>query len=337
MRTARIKDTGTAYYHVVSRVIERQRKLTGDEKARFCKMLRAAAGFSGAHILTFTILGNHFHILLCVPESVEISDEELVHRLAFIYDKTMVNNVETALKAYRSDKNDQAAEQLKASYTKRMHDLSQFMKTLKQRFSQSYNGRHDRHGTLWEGRFRSSLVEGRQGALSTIAAYIDLNAVRAGIVKDPKDYRFCGYGEAVAGVSLAQQGLGLVMQTLDQSPDWVAVSRQYRQFLYVAGENVPNGPDGKPLRLGFDSETVRKILAEGGKLTLAQALTCKVRYFTDGVIFGSKEYVEAKFEQYRSFFSPNRMTGARDIKNGFTDLCTARKLRVDPIVMSTPG
>ena len=39
-------------------------------------------------------------------------------------------------------------------------------------------------------RFKSVLVGDSKGALSTVAAYIDLNAVRAGIVTDPKDYRF---------------------------------------------------------------------------------------------------------------------------------------------------
>jgi len=35
----------------------------------------------------------------------------------------------------------------------------------------------------------------------------DLNPVRAGVVEDPKDYRFCGYAEAVAGAALATEGL----------------------------------------------------------------------------------------------------------------------------------
>jgi len=53
-------------------------------------------------------------------------------------------------------------------------------------------------------------------ALRTIAAYIDLNPVRAGIVDDPKDYRWCGYAEAVAGSRLARRGLCMVM---DQPQD----------------------------------------------------------------------------------------------------------------------
>ena len=73
------------------------------------------------------------------------------------------------------------------------------MKELKQRFSKWYNRQQNRCGTLWAERFKSVLVEDRPGAVQAVAAYLDLNPVRAGLVKDPKDCRWCGYAEAVAG------------------------------------------------------------------------------------------------------------------------------------------
>ena len=42
---------------------------------------------------------------------------------------------------------------------------------------------------LWAERFKSVLVEGSREALLTVAAYIDLNAERAGLVGDPAEYR----------------------------------------------------------------------------------------------------------------------------------------------------
>jgi hypothetical protein len=73
------------------------------------------------------------------------------------------------------------------------------MKLVKQRFTQWYNRKHGRKGTLWEERYRSVLVDSAGEALATMAAYIDLNPVRAGLVDDPKDYPWCGYGEATEG------------------------------------------------------------------------------------------------------------------------------------------
>lgn len=63
-------------------------------------------------------------------------------------------------------------------FTKRMHDLSEFMKTLPQRFTRWSDRTHQRSGTLWEERFKSVIVENRTAA-RTMAAYIDLNRPRS--------------------------------------------------------------------------------------------------------------------------------------------------------------
>ena len=54
------------------------------------------------------------------------------------------------------------------------------MKELKQRFSRWHNRRVGRKGPVWEDRYKSVQVEDDETALRTIAAYIDLNPVRAG-------------------------------------------------------------------------------------------------------------------------------------------------------------
>jgi REP element-mobilizing transposase RayT len=75
--------------------------------------------------------------------------------------------------------------------------LSRSMWTIHQRFTQSYNGRRQVLGPLWQGRYKSKLVEtGDQ--LRRLVLYIHLNPVTAGIVRDPGDYRFSGHGELVA-------------------------------------------------------------------------------------------------------------------------------------------
>lgn len=72
------------------------------------------------------------------------------------------------------------------------------MKTVGQRYSQYVNRRYNRTGTLWEGRFRSCLVEGERYLL-TCQRYIELNPVRAGMVRSPDRYRWSSYGANAEG------------------------------------------------------------------------------------------------------------------------------------------
>jgi putative transposase len=69
---------------------------------------------------------------------------------------------------------------------------SMLMKAVGQRYSQYVNRRYQRTGTLWEGRFRSCLVEGERYLL-TCQRYIEMNPVRAGMVRSPGEYRWSSY------------------------------------------------------------------------------------------------------------------------------------------------
>jgi putative transposase len=59
-------------------------------------------------------------------------------------------------------------------------------------YVQYFNRRHDRTGTLWEGRYRSALIDSDQ-YLFACMRYIELNPVRAGIARHPRDYAWSSY------------------------------------------------------------------------------------------------------------------------------------------------
>jgi putative transposase len=69
---------------------------------------------------------------------------------------------------------------------------SLLMKHLGQRYVQYVNRNYGRSGTLWEGRFKSSLVQ-QDGYLLKCQRYIELNPVRAGMVLHPGDYPWSSY------------------------------------------------------------------------------------------------------------------------------------------------
>ena len=132
-----------------------------------------------------------------------------------------------------------------------------------------------------------------------MAAYIDLNPVRAGIVEDPKDYRWCSYAEAVAGDEAARKGVARCATGKEGAP-WRRVAKDYRLALFGAGEEVVAGGSAEgrtKARPGFSKRKVEAEFARGGKLPLPVLLRCRLRYFSDGVALGGKSFLESFFSQ----------------------------------------
>ena len=77
-------------------------------------------------------------------------------------------------------------------------DLSEMMQRIGRKFARLVNIRWNRTGTLFEGRFRSSLVQS-ESYLLTCMRYIELNPVRAGIVRHPKEYGWSSYRQNAGG------------------------------------------------------------------------------------------------------------------------------------------
>ena len=69
---------------------------------------------------------------------------------------------------------------------------SLLMKNLGQRYVQAFNRRHARTGTLWEGRFRSCVVDS-EDYLFRCYQYVEMNPVRAGMVSNPREYSWSSY------------------------------------------------------------------------------------------------------------------------------------------------
>lgn len=78
--------------------------------------------------------------------------------------------------------------------------VSRLMKSLGERYVPFFNRTHGRTGTLWEGRFRSSIVQS-ESYLFTCQCYIELNPVRAAIVESPGDYKWSSYAANAAGTA----------------------------------------------------------------------------------------------------------------------------------------
>ena len=207
MRRPRVKAEGEGFYHVVSRIGGRRFLIDEKEKRILLGMIRGAAAFSGVQVYTYAVMSNHFHLLVRVPRKREVSDGELEKRMLALYGPGKFNKILAKWAKWTKKGMPELVEDEKSRLRKRMYDLSQFCKTFKEAYTQDYNRRHDNTGTIWEGRFKSVLLEGSYRTMTTVAGYIHLNPVRAAVVERAEESKWTGFGAGCQGDALAQAGL----------------------------------------------------------------------------------------------------------------------------------
>ncbi|MBT5379716.1 MAG: hypothetical protein HN675_07580 [Opitutae bacterium] len=195
MRTPRLKIKEPAVYHCTSRILEDRRLMDETCRDHVKNSIYKWADFCGVQILAFSILDDHHHILVRVKPQTNLGAKEIDRRYRLVnshlpkkieaWEKTLSNSVSDTI----------------TSIAIRMGDVSQFLKELKQSITPWINAYHKRRGPLWFHRFNSVLIEDQPDIVNTVAAYIEMNPVRAGLVKKPSSFPWCTSGH-LAGSSL---------------------------------------------------------------------------------------------------------------------------------------
>ncbi len=367
-------------YHVMSRVAGGELLFGETEKEAFRKMMWRMSRFSGVEVLTYAVMGNHFHLLIRVPLREKFirrfrdaetegqdfgghDEEKLMEHLKLLYSEAYLAQLRAELELMKSLKTKAMAalyEKTIQGYYRRFCSMESFMKELKERYTRWFNKMHGRQGTLWQSRYQSVLVQDG-AALRTMAAYIDLNPLRAGLVEDPKDYRWCGYAEAVGGSKRARRGLcrtlgipiddwdGDKNEKRDEKRDGKGKGREkkaegrvlYRRLLLTDGleqsrEEMKKTGGGKVQRVrvktrhGFDRKKALTELEQGTMLSRHDLVRCRVRYLSEGIAVGSEEFVKEAYESRQEWFSTRERGKEREFQKlplKKSRLCCLRDLR----------
>ncbi|MCC5841301.1 MAG: hypothetical protein JJT96_14380 [Opitutales bacterium] len=254
-------------------------------------IMRSQAAFAGMEVLTYCFMANHFHIFVRLDpkETEDLDDAGLVARFRALYGGTRcaslgvdADDLEVILK-----KNGSSAEGIRRRLKARMGDVSVFMREVKTRFTLWYNRKRGTVGTFWAERFRSVIVEADTAAQRMVAAYIDLNPVRAGLVEDAGDYGFSGFGEACAGGSAARRGIARIEGKTTWTTKW---HKRYRARLCSRmgpGARLRRGDDQRPPGEAEGEKTGSAIVAEGS------GYLSKIRAFSESWVVGSVAWVES--------------------------------------------
>ena len=170
-RTRRIKRDGAAHYHLMSRTNDRRFLFSkGRVKGEIVSLLRKAASFSGVRLEAWCVMDDHFHVVCKVARPDEpVSEAEVVRRIGILKGERFSAELAEHWSDLRSCGMDSVVDAALDGWRARMHDVSQFAKTFKELVSISYKAflktseEPDKPvycGSIWSGRFKSTLVEG---------------------------------------------------------------------------------------------------------------------------------------------------------------------------------
>ena len=273
MRGRRLKnDQEKSYLHCFNRTAGWSgEQFFGDvEKEKMFCLVERLQKFYCIEIISFVCMSNHWHAVVCTYPELEVKRS---------FRAFYGNN------ATEPDWSDSTVVE---RYAKRMRDVSCFVKDLQQRFTCWFNRHHGRRGRLWADRFKSVLLEGGC-ALWECLKYVEMNPVRAGLCKDPADYRFCSWGRYCGSgkhpfADSFEKHLLFCVPTVGEKDviDLTEIAKFFASELArIAASERKETPEesGKSAKAGkvqpFDLHVTRR-----------------VRYWTDGAVIGSKAFVE---------------------------------------------
>ena len=171
-RGSRIKlSEESTYYHITSRAVQQMFLITDEDKEKFMDMATWLQNTYFVDILSFMVLDNHYHLIVNItpPETINLVDMQ--QRYLNYYPKRYLDTMDVT------------------KMLKRWTDLSKFMADLNRYFALYMNKKNNTSGHFWSDRFYSTILEGDEALLNCMT-YVDLNAIRAGIVNMPDQYEY---------------------------------------------------------------------------------------------------------------------------------------------------
>ena len=288
MRTARTLAEHTGFYHVILKATGPQmlfREVA--DKCDFLSILERSARFSGIDVLSFALLDNHFHLFVMVPERESVpsvDSPEFRCRVEALYGADRAEKLFARWARWEEKGRGAEVARERDRLQHRMHDLGQFMKTLKEWHSRQYREKHGWEGTLWRGRYKSILVCESYLALRTLALYIAMNPVRAGIVKRGTDSPWTSFGQFGKSGSYGDRCHRALLRALARLAAVEGTDSMEKSFARAMARAEAEA---------VARDAVRAKIERGESLSLEEMLVCRVHALSNGRALGDRQGMES--------------------------------------------
>lgn len=223
----RFKECETVH-HITSRIAHKVRFLQEEaERNDLIEMIRRAAEFTGVKLLGWCIMINHFHILVFLPTPVVVDEKEILRRYEVLKGvKSAAAFAEQLAKLRQEGEGGcRDAERLLDAQRNRMYKIGEFVKIVKQWFSEEYNRRNSHKGTLWEGAYHDRVVAYCHKDIAECLGYIHLNPIRAAACATFDGYLWSSYSVFKRGDEVAVAGMRFVYDMKGENGDELSLSQ----------------------------------------------------------------------------------------------------------------
>ena len=201
----------TPYYHCVARCVRRAWLWGKDEYAGrdyshrkhwVIDRLAHLAQIFAIEICAYAVMSNHYHLVVFVDrvKAKRWTREEVIERWSRLHQQPPLIRRYQEPEVLASER--EAAERIIATWRERLFDISWFMRHLNEHLARLANAEDQCTGRFWEGRFKSQALLDEAGLL-TAMAYVDLNPIRAGIVKTPEESEFTSVYQRIQQLHLS--------------------------------------------------------------------------------------------------------------------------------------
>ena len=233
MARVRNKEYNTVH-HLTSRIAHRVFFLKEEERNDFMSLMMRVSSFSGVELIGWCIMNNHFHIYVYLPEPPQMTDEDVLARF-----KALKGEAE---RMFTDDgfgtecptpcaSLDEARAERVAAIRRRMYSIAEYMRMIKQWFSEDYNRRNAHKGTMWEsiyGDHAMFLPEEMDGYedIRDVLAYIHLNPIRAAMTDRFDGYAWSSYAAYRKGDPVAVKAMRFAYAGYDDDAEIAKVHEE---------------------------------------------------------------------------------------------------------------